>query len=200
MKWDALVGAEDDVDAGETEGTMVNDSRVAAVHEGRPPVDGDGIAWAEDAHGAEFERYKLKDTSTFRRASRIVEEVGPTGELPDYTLTTANGDTPVESTPAVENANRTDDVTKVDKEADKESPLLSTIPQISTLSLTPIPIPIPSTPHNGNPPGSGTSSSDGSLVDKSSIVAAMAAEELERGRNRALTPVQGNGRLREVDL
>lgn len=185
---------------------MVNGSRVAAPHEGHShtPVDDDGIGWTEDAHGAEFERYKLKfHTGTFKRASRIVEEVGPLGEFADYTLTTANGGARVESSPSAENPNPngTDDVAKVTKEAVKEPPPYTTIPQAATLpsTPTPIPIPIPSTPHNGNPPGSGTSSSCGSLVDKSSVVVTIAAQELERGRNRALTPVQGNGRGRDVD-
>lgn len=102
-KWDALVGAEHDIDAGETEGTLVDGNRVGAGH---PRVDDDGIGWAEDAHGAQFERYRLKDASTFKRASRIAEEVGPMGELPDYTLTVANG-THIESSPSPENANAT---------------------------------------------------------------------------------------------
>ena len=204
-KWDALIGAADDADEGDTEGTLVNGSRVAAAHEGHTPADDDGIGWTEDAHGAEFERYKLKfHTGTFKRASRIVEEVGPMGEFADYTLTTANGGAHTELSPSSKNANvnGTDDVAKVAKEEDTESPSYTIIPQAAALSLTPIPIPIPSTPHNGNPPGSGTSSSCGSLVDKSSVVAAIAAQELEleRGRNRAQTPVQGNGRLRDADL
>ncbi|KAH0827309.1 kinase-like protein [Lanmaoa asiatica] len=197
-KWDALVGVGDDVAADETDGTLVDCSRVAAAHEGRPPVDDDGLEWAEHAHGPEFERYKLRDTPTFKRASRIVEEVGPTGELPDYTLTTANG-AHVESSPSQENAN-VDGTDEAAKEAEKESPSYTIIPQTSTLSSTTIPIPIPSTPQNGNAPGSGTSSSDGSMVDKSNVAVAIAAVELERGRNRALTPVQGNGRLRDADF
>ncbi|KAF8124901.1 kinase-like domain-containing protein [Boletus edulis] len=163
-RWDALVGTGDD----------------------------DDVVWAGDAQGAEFERYKLT-TGMFKRASRIVEEVGPTGEVPDYTLTTENGGAHVESGPAAETttANET-------KEVDKDT----TIPPTSTsLSIpTPTPIPIPSNPHNGNPPGSGNNSSDGSLVDKSNVAVAIAVQELERGRNRALTPVQGNGRLRDADL
>lgn len=200
-RWDALVGPGDDADPSETADTLVNGSRTAAAHEGHPSVDDDGMGWAEDAHGAEFERYKLKNAVTFKRASRIVEEVGPMGELPDYTLTTANG-THVESSSRPESvkANGTDDVDKVPKEADKETPLYTTIPQTSTLFSTSISIPITSTPQNGNAPGSGTSSSDGSLVDKSSVVAATAVLELERGRKRALTPVQGNGRIRDADL
>ena len=197
-KWDALVGAEDD---DETEGTLVSRSRVAGPYEGHSPTD-DGIGWSEDAHGAEFERYKLKGTGTFKRASRIVEEVGPMGELADYTLTTVNGDAHVESSPSPEKetANGTDDAAKGAKEeADKASSPYTTIPPTSTLPSTPIPIPIPSHPHNGKPPGSGTSSSDGSLVDKPNVVA-IVTQDLERGRNRALTPVQGNGRLRDVDL
>ncbi|KAF8441736.1 kinase-like domain-containing protein [Boletus edulis BED1] len=185
-RWDALVGTGDDDDVGETEGTMVNDNRVTLAH---PPVDHDGIVWAGDAQGAEFERYKLT-TGMFKRASRIVEEVGPTGEVPDYTLTTENGGAHVESGPTA-TANET-------KEVDKDT----TIPPTSTsLSIpTPTPIPIPSNPHNGNPPGSGNNSSDGSLVDKSNVAVAIAVQELERGRNRALTPVQGNGRLRDADF
>lgn len=165
--------------------------------EGHALVDDDGMGWAEDAHGAEFERYRLRGTTTFKRASRIVEEVGPMGELPDYVLTTAQ----VESSSTPENAtpNGTDDAAKVANEADKASLPYTTIPQTSTLSSS-IPIPVSSTPHNGNPPGSGTSSSDGSLVDKSGVVAVIAALELDRGRNRALTPVQGNGLLRDQDL
>ncbi|KAG6378341.1 kinase-like protein [Boletus reticuloceps] len=191
-RWDALVSTGDDDDAGETEGTMMNDNRVTVAH---LPVDHDGMVWAEDAQGAEFERYKLT-TGMFKRASRIVEEVGPTGEVPDYTLTTENGGAHVESGPTAETA------TVETKEVDKESPLDTTIPPTSTsLSTpTPTPIPIPSNPHNGNPPGSGTNSSDGSLVDKSIVAVAIAVQELERGRNRALTPVQGNGRLRDADF
>jgi 3-phosphoinositide dependent protein kinase-1 len=200
-KWDALVGTED-LDAGETDGTMVRPSRGVAVHEGHPPVDGEGIGWAEDAYGPEFERYKLKDTSTFKRASRISEEVGPMGELPDYTLTTANGSAHVESSPSTEsaNANEINGMAMVAKEAVRESPLNTTIPPTSTLSSAYITIPTPSTPQSANAPGSGTSSSDGSLVDKSSVMAVISVQELERGRNRALTPVQGNGRLREANF
>jgi 3-phosphoinositide dependent protein kinase-1 len=182
----------------------VSCSRVAAPHEGHTPVDDDGIGWTEDAHGAEFERYKLKFlTGTFKRTSRIVEEVGPLGEFADYiSLTTANDGARIDPSPSAENVNTngTGDVAKVTKEADKEPPSYTTIPQAATLPSTPIPIPIPSTPHNGNPPGSGLSSSRGSLVDKPSVVVTIAAQELERGRNRALTPVQGNGRLHDVDL
>ena len=168
------------------------------MHGSHPRVD-DGIGWAEDAHGPEFERYKLRDA--FKRASRISEEVGPMDELPDYANTDANN-THAESSPSVENANANsaDDTAKVPKEADKEPSLSTTIPQTSALSSVVIPIPIPSNSHNGNPPGSGTSSSDGSLVDKSAVVSTIAALELERGRNRVLTPVQGNGRLRDADL
>ncbi|KAG8213542.1 kinase-like protein [Butyriboletus roseoflavus] len=200
-KWDALVGAGDDADACETMGKLVNGRRGPVAHEGHAPVDDDGVGWAEDAHGGEFERYRLRDTATFKRASRIVEEVGPTGELPDYALTIAH-DAHVESSSSPENTktNGTDDVANVVKEADKEPPLYATIPQTSTLSSTSIPIPIPSTQHNGNAPGSGTSSSDGSLVDKSGVITVIAALDLERGRNRALTPIQGNGRLRDLDF
>lgn len=151
-RWDALVGAEGDIDAGEIEKTLVNGSHVAAVRNGPTPVD-DGIGWAEDAHGTEFERYKLKDAGTFRRASRIVEEVGPTGELPDYALPTTNGSAHVDPSAAAENvnANGTDGAAKV--------------------------------------------------ANKSNVVVAITAhQELERGRNRALTPVQGNGWLRDSDL
>lgn len=170
----------------------MNDGRVVVVDERRLRVDDDGIEWAEDAHGPELERYKLRDTTTFRRTSRIMEEVGPTGELPDY----APGGQ-VESSPRLQNVNTNgDDVSHV-KEVDKESP---SIPQTSTLSKASIPIPIPSTPQNNNVPDSGTNSSVGSLVEKSVVAEAIAALELERGRNRVLTPVQGNGHLRDADL
>ncbi|KAH7888305.1 kinase-like protein [Phlebopus sp. FC_14] len=53
-----------------------------------------------------------------------------------------------------------------------------------------------SLPPNATGTGSGTSSSDGSLVDKAGL--ALAAMELNRGRNRALTPVQGNGTRRDA--
>lgn len=226
-KWDALVGAgaevdgDVNVDAGESEGTLVNGSSrssacagagtSAAVHEGRPSMDDDGIRWAEEAHGPAFERYKLRAGRT-KRTSRIVEEVGPSGELPDYTLAVANGnEAPVGSHPSLENGNGNTNADEAEgvaedlgaKEADKTASLHTTIPKTSTLSSTsipiPIPIPIPSTPSSGNAPGSGTSSSDGSLADKS-VVDRIASLELERGRNTALTPVQGNGRLRDTDL
>ncbi|KAF9219580.1 hypothetical protein BS17DRAFT_789022 [Gyrodon lividus] len=58
---------------------------------------------------------------------------------------------------------------------------------------------MPMLPIPNNATGSGTSSSDGSLADKAGAPPALAAMELNRGRNRALTPVQGNGLLRDAD-
>ncbi|KAG9316178.1 kinase-like protein [Chiua virens] len=192
-KWDALVGADHDGDRDKMDHVLASSSRVTEAHEDRPSVDDDGIEWAEEAHGSAFEKYKLRNAAAVKRASRIVEEVGPMGELPDF-VPTSTDDSRVESSPSHEgaNTNGSDSSAKI-AEVDK-------VPPTSPLSSATIPIPIPLAPHNGNPPGSGTSSSDGSMVDKSDVVQAIATLELERGRNRALTPVQGNERLRNTDF
>ncbi|KAF9233511.1 kinase-like protein [Melanogaster broomeanus] len=205
-KWDALA---DDVDGdGEgREGTAV-DGRgpvegKAGGDEGGVRVDRDGLGWAEDAEGSEFERYRLRDAVPLKRASRIVEEeVGPTDEVTSFTLMVdgSTKDTNVTSSPGDTKEKDDKEAVDVGKEQASENDQtkdvsMTPLPSTSTSTSTPIPIPVP--PAANGVPGSGTNSSDGSLVDKTSAVPALPVMEPKRGRNRALTPVQGN--LREAD-
>ncbi|KIK98559.1 hypothetical protein PAXRUDRAFT_823726 [Paxillus rubicundulus Ve08.2h10] len=212
LKWDALVGVADDVDADvdADEGTVVNGGQAvegkARANEGAQRVDDDGIEWAEDAKGPGFERYRLRDVRPFKRTSRIVEEVGPMDEVAAYTLEVASSTEDTSAVSSQENTKEADEVVKAPVDADKEQTLENdrTKPDTTT-SINPgktppsIVIPISIRPTPNNPPGSGASSSDGSLVDKTSVTPAIIAMELNRGRNPALTPVQGNGLLRDTD-
>lgn len=90
-RWDALVG---NGDAGESDGTMVDGHRHSSIP--WPVDDDDGIAWQRMPMALEFEKYKLRDAGAFKRVSRILEEVGPIGELLDYTLAAAIANAPVD--------------------------------------------------------------------------------------------------------
>jgi 3-phosphoinositide dependent protein kinase-1 len=215
-KWDALVGEDGDIDVDERGGTVVNgrepvEGKVRADEEA-VRVDRDGIGWAGDAEGSEFERYRLRGAYPLKRTSRIVEEVGPIDEVASYTLRVDESTEDTSQASSLGNTKENDEKEAVgmDKEQASEndqtkdatrtpSPPILTLTSTSTST----PISIPLLPILNNAPGSGTSSSDGSLVDKTvaalGLPAALpaAAAEPKRGRNRALTPVQGN--LREAD-
>ncbi|KAF8837304.1 hypothetical protein BDN67DRAFT_208317 [Paxillus ammoniavirescens] len=185
-------------------GQAVDDK--ARANEGARKVDDDGIEWAEDAKGPGFERYRLRDVRPLKRTSRIVEEVGPMDEAADYTLEVASSTEGTSAASSQENTKETDEVIKAPVDIVKEKTLENDGAEHDiTTAINPgqtppsIAIPIPIRPTPNNPPGSGTSSSDGSLVDKTSVAPAIVAMELNRGRNRALTPIQGNGLLRDAD-
>jgi 3-phosphoinositide dependent protein kinase-1 len=185
-------------------GQTVDDK--ARANEGARKVDDDGIEWAEDAKGPAFERYRLRDVRPLKRTSRIVEEVGPMDEAADYTLEVASSTEGTSTASSQENTKETDEVVKAPVDVITEKTLENDQTKHDTATPTnpgqtppSIAIPIPTRPTPNNPPGSGTSSSDGSLADKTSVAPAIVAMELNRGRNRALTPVQGNGLLRDAD-
>ena len=164
---------------------------------------GDGIAWAEDSDGTEFQRFKIPDGQ--------VEE-GPMGETPDYLAWRSRTDR-IGMPGLEENVEETETVVG---ERDASLPRVETPPPLPQAvpepdipsELTPLPpaiVPaaIPILIPGANEASSVSSSSSGSPVDRVSSdlgnirigleVETKLKPSLSRGRNRAQTPVQGNG-------
>ncbi|KAG0704689.1 kinase-like protein [Suillus ampliporus] len=178
--WDRLVGG--NVDAG-----------WSASGDGRE-ASGDGMGWVEDGEGTKLDSFKT------RHAGGRYSEEGPMGEVPDYLETqTVVGEhdsgLPEVQTPPL-------------------PPLAETEPQLpSEVSPVPaviVPAAISLQIPGPNGTGSGSSSSDGSPVGRvtadlsvkmriGSDVEAKLKPSLSRGRNRAQTPVQGNGPCSNAD-
>lgn len=198
--WDRLVGGNADVSSGS----------------GEVEVAGDGIGWAGDGEGTMLHSFKP------RRAGGKYAEEGPMGETPDYLVwqsrTTCEGRTmpgleeDLEETQTV--------VGKHDAALPETQTSPLPIPQTAEEPLPPSevsPAPTETIPPaisiyvpGMNASGSGSSSSDGSPVDgvtadlnvKMRIESDKEAKlkpSLSRGRNRAQTPVQGNGPCSNAD-
>jgi 3-phosphoinositide dependent protein kinase-1 len=192
-------------DVGEAWDRLVGESVDVGVGSG----SGDGIGWAEDGDGTEFQRYKARH--------EYVEE-GPMGEIPDYLAWRARTDGRV--MPGLEED--VEETETVVGERDTSLPPVETLPQVR-------PEPEPEPPSETSPPpdinvpeivpilipgangaGSGSSSSSGSPVDRvtsdldvklriDSEAETSLRPSLSRGRNRAQTPVQGNGPSSDAD-
>ncbi|OAX34954.1 kinase-like protein [Rhizopogon vinicolor AM-OR11-026] len=192
--WDRLVGGTVDVSA----------------------ESGDGISWAQDGNGTEFQRFKA--------GHEYVDE-GPMGEIPDYLAWRARtGDgrgmpgleEDVEETQTVVGER---DASVPPPETPRSLPQAEPEPEPEleqTSEFTPladaiVPAIVPILIPGVNGAGSGSSSSSGSPVDRvtsdlavklridSDVETNLRPTSLSRGRNRAQTPVQGNGPCSDAD-
>ncbi|KAG2339448.1 kinase-like protein [Suillus weaverae] len=195
--WDRLVGGNADVGSGSGEGE----------------VSGDGVEWARDSEGTKLHSFKT------RHAGRYAEE-GPMGEMPDYLVwqsRTSEG----RVMPGLEEDLEETQTVVGEHEHNTALPDIETspppIPQagaepLSPSEVSPVPteiIPPAISIHvpGVNGPGSGSSSSDGSPVEgvaadldvKLRMAEVKLKPSLSRGRNRAQTPVQGNGPCSNAD-
>ncbi|KAG1745389.1 kinase-like protein [Suillus paluster] len=177
---------------------------------------GDGIVWAEDSEGTKLHSFKA------RHAGGRYAEEGPMGEMPDYLAwKSRNGgrvmpglEEDIEETQTV--VGEHDAVPEIQTPPPLPLPLpqAATEPQPpSEVTLVPaviLPAAISLTIPRADGPGSGSSSSDGSPVDRVAVdlnvkmrigtdVEAKLKPSLSRGRNRAQTPVQGNGPCSNAD-
>jgi 3-phosphoinositide dependent protein kinase-1 len=133
---------------------------------------GDGIKWADDADGPAYmirHGYGQGEPNTHI----YVEDVGPMDELPTFSEVPRRM------------------VNLVDEDAETVMGHGSPERDVPTTTGEPAPIDVPVDT------GSSTSSSEGSPVEK--LGAALEAIRIDRGRNRAQTPVQGNVRIPEID-
>ncbi|KAJ8596394.1 kinase-like protein [Rhizopogon salebrosus TDB-379] len=159
----------------------------------------DGIGWAEDGDGTEFRRFKA------RHGHDYVEE-GPMGEIPDYLAWRSRRAMPgleedVEETQTVV-GERDGSLPPVEMPPLLPLPLAGPEPE-SVSDIIPILIP------EANGAASVSSSSSGSPVDRvasdldkiriGSEIETKLKPSLSRGRNRAQTPVQGNGPSSDAD-
>ncbi|EGN99799.1 hypothetical protein SERLA73DRAFT_72588 [Serpula lacrymans var. lacrymans S7.3] len=134
----------------------------------------DELQWAHDGEGTEYEIYKQNSGQNGHvvNGHDFAEEVGPTGEVPQYAQTLM--------VPKQMSSGEGDTAT-ITSNGITETCTSTGGPHTLTV---PIPVPDAGT-------GSGTSSSDGSPIEK--LGAALEAMVMNRGRNRVQTPVQGNG-------
>jgi 3-phosphoinositide dependent protein kinase-1 len=132
---------------------------------------GDGIRWADDAEGSAYKtRHAYGEGET--SSYSYSEEVGPIGEVRTF-----------ETVPR-----------RRIMEEDMETVMGHDSPERGASAAEEAnPIDVPSVPADTG----STSSSDGSPVEKAG--ATLEAMKIDRGRNRAQTPVQGNGHLPEAD-
>lgn len=130
--------------------------------------DADGMNWASDGEGTE---YNLIGKNGHGNGSMHSDEVGPLGEIPRY-------------------AQRVDIRKKLLQETAKEGV------QDASGTLAGAPIDVPTQPRDTFSTGS-TSSSECSPTEK--LGTALESLTLDRGRTRALTPVQGNGHSNGVN-
>lgn len=193
--WDRLVGGNADVGSS-----------------GEGEVSGDGVGWAGDSEGTMLHSFK----------ARYVEE-GPMGENPDYLVwqsRTSEG----RMMPGLEEDLEETQTVVDEHEHNTALPEIQTSPPptqdgaepLSPSEVSPLPteiIPPIISVHvrRVNGTGSGSSSSDGSpIVDRvaadldikmriGSATEAKLEPSLSRGRNRAQTPVQGNGPCSNAD-
>jgi 3-phosphoinositide dependent protein kinase-1 len=200
--WDRLVDGNADVGSGSGEGE----------------VSGDGVGWAMDSEGTMLHSFKTRHAG----GAKYTEE-GPMGEKPDYLMwqsRTSEGrmmpglEEDLEETQTVIGEHEHDTALS---DIQTSPPL---IPQAGAEPLSPseasptpteiIPAPIAIHVPRMSGPGSGSSSSDGSPVE--GVVADLTVKlrigsdaetklkpSLSRGRNRAQTPVQGNGPCSNAD-
>jgi 3-phosphoinositide dependent protein kinase-1 len=135
---------------------------------------GDGIGWADGAEEpAYMTRHGYGEGETSSHS--FSEEVGPVGEVPML----------------MEAARRV--AHTVDEDAETVMGHGSPERRADAAVEEPEPIDVPGVPADTG----STSSSDGSPVEKAG--ATLEAMKIDRGRNRAQTPVQGNGHLPEAD-
>ncbi|KAG2112420.1 kinase-like protein [Suillus clintonianus] len=201
--WDRLVGENADTGSGSGE------------------VSGDGVGWAEDSEGTKLHSFKARHTGG------MYAEEGPMGEVPDYLLVLQSRASEGRVMPGLEE-DLEETETVIDEhehehERDAGLPEIQTtppIPQAETEPLSPsevspvpaaiVPVAISIHVPGANGTGSGSSSSDASPVDRvasdldvkmriDSDVEAKLKPSLSRGRNRAQTPVQGNGPCSNAD-
>jgi 3-phosphoinositide dependent protein kinase-1 len=198
--WDRLVGGNADVVSGS----------------GEVEVAGDGMGWAGDGEGTMLHSFKP------RRAGGKYAEEGPTGEAPDYLVWQSRTTCEGRAMPGLEED--LEETQTVVGENDAALPEMQMcpppIPQTGAEPLSPSkisPVPTETIPPaisihvpGVNASGSGSSSSDGSPVDgvAADLNVNMRIEpdkeaklkpSLSRGRNRAQTPVQGNGPCSNAD-
>lgn len=143
--------------------------------------DGDGIKWADDADGPAYLIGRRHGEGEMSSHSYL-DEVGPMGELPTF----------------LEEARRRANVVDEDSETvmGHDSPERRVVFTAVAAGGQAEPIDVPDIPADIGSTKS-TSSSDGSPVEK--LEAALEKMKVDRGRNRAQTPVQGNERLSEID-
>ncbi|KAG1891566.1 kinase-like domain-containing protein [Suillus fuscotomentosus] len=174
--------------ADEVEGEKWNDlgemwDRLVGGHadvgsSGDGEVSGDGVGWAEDSEGTMLHSFK----------TRYAEE-GPMGENPDYLVwqsRTSEG----RMMPGLEEDLEETQTVVDEHEHNTALPEIQTFPPPTQDGAEPL--------VNGT--GSGSSSSDGSPIMRiGSATEAKLDPSLSRGRNRAQTPVQGNGPCSNAD-
>ncbi|KAI0958424.1 hypothetical protein AcV7_004251 [Taiwanofungus camphoratus] len=169
----------------------------------------DGISWASDGEGGE---YILGPGARIPNGSKFGEEVGPMGEQRPFAFPTVavpgNGDEGLSDpspsadrdvsnqAPAVRFADAPEAGSAVvdDETHDR---LKSTLDVPSAVKARPIDVP-KATVVDSYSTESATSSSDSSPIER--LGAALEATGLDRGRNRAQTPIQGNGLPVEFQL
>ncbi|KAG2037006.1 kinase-like domain-containing protein [Suillus americanus] len=199
--WDRLVGGNADVGSGSGEGG----------------ASGDGMGWAGDSEGTMLHSFKT------RHARGGHAEEGPMGEMPDYVVWQSRiGEGRV--MPGLEEDLEETETVLGEHENDTALPDIQTspslVPQAGGGPLSPsevspvlseiIPPAISIHVPRVNGSGSGSSSSDGSPVEGvaadltvklriDSDAEAKLKPSLSRGRNRAQTPVQGNGPCSNAD-
>lgn len=141
--------------------------------------EGDGIRWADDAVGPAYvikKGYGDKDTCSEIGSYSHSEhdEVGPMGEIPHYASRIRTGRVLEEDSETITGHESPQSGTGTSTAVDDFEPIyVPGIPNVETASA-----------------GSATSSSDGSPVEK--LGAALEVMEVDRGRNRAQTPLQAN--------
>jgi len=142
--------------------------------------DLDEVSWASDGEGPEFHLRQtvLRNGHGHSNGNGFLHEVGPMGEVPRYATRAFP-----------EKMEKLDEIPA----AVVQDPLNS-LPTEGTKAL---PIPIHGQPRDTSSTRSG-SSSDGSPIEK--LGGALDSLVMNRGRDRSLTPVQGNGPSADVDL
>ncbi|KAI6135820.1 kinase-like protein [Pisolithus thermaeus] len=177
-------------------------------------ADDDGLGWAQDAEGPEFERFRLRDSQLLMRCDEGDEDEPEDARSGRQRVDIDKVEDPVR-TPTPTFIQGVQDA--VDKASEKDGSTTTTamtvqpipIPTlISAPSPTGTPRPSPSVLGSSSGSGSGTNSLGGSFVEVSDVqpkdrldnqitqsaggYALSRAAGIKRGRDRTLTPVQGN--------
>lgn len=204
-------------DVGEMWDRLVTGNADVSNRGGDGEISGDGMEWARDSEGTMLHSFKTRHTG-----GEYAEE-GPMGEMPDYLVwqsRTCEG----RVMPGLEEDLEETQTVVGEPDNDTAIPDIQTSPPpisqagaepLSPSEVSPVPteiiLPAISIHVPGvNGPSSGSSSSDGSPVER--VAANLTAKlrigsdaevklkpSLSRGRNRAQTPVQGNGPCSNAD-
>ncbi|KAI6000768.1 kinase-like domain-containing protein [Pisolithus albus] len=160
-------------------------------------ADDDGLGWAHDAEGPEFERFRLKESQWLMRCDEgdedEAEDVRSGRQRADVDKLEDSVQTPTPSfIQGVQDV--VDQASAKDGSTTTTAMTVQTIPiptLISPPSPTGTPRPSPSVLGSSSGSGSGTNSLGGSFVEER-VGVVVGEGSGERGRDRTLTPVQGN--------